>query len=72
MTVKEIMSKWPDRGVFARDIGITQSHANVMAVRDSIPSKYWNKVVSAAKKRGIIGISLRSLGRLAERKTKAA
>jgi hypothetical protein len=65
-TVNDVMAKWPTDSDFARDIGLKHpSHAQTMKVRGSIPAAYWSKIVAAAKARGIKGVTLEVLARIA-------
>lgn len=51
-TFSELIGLW---GIaqFAGDIGVTYSTANAMKQRNSIPAKYWARVVEKAAKRDI-------------------
>lgn len=80
MTVRELIDRWPDlpgvhagrrsagRSSFARDIGVPVTHVNTMIARNSIPPKYWEEVVQAAKRRKIAGVDFATLAQLAARK----
>ena len=61
MTHATIIAKWPSVADFARDLGLNYQTARFMKRRDSIPPRYWRKVVLAAKGRGIKGVSVESL-----------
>jgi hypothetical protein len=69
-SVKDIISLWPSAEVFSDDLGLKyRSHGRLMKRRDSIPVGYWDLVVSAAKRRGIDGVTLTTLVRAHARKT---
>jgi hypothetical protein len=57
-TYTEIIDRWPSLTTYAADIGVRYGTAQVMRYRGSIPAKYWKRVVSAAAKRGIEGVTL--------------
>jgi antitoxin VapB len=63
-TVGVLMGQWPSVAEFARDIGIKPSHAQVMKVRGSIPVDYWPATISAARARGIKGVTAELLMKL--------
>lgn len=65
---KAVIDAWADRAAFAADLGIKPSLANVWFHRDSLPSEHWNRVVSMATERGIKGVTLELLARLAAEK----
>jgi hypothetical protein len=49
-----IISLWPSAEHFAEDIGLKwPGHARVMRLRGRIPEQYREKVLAAAKRRGI-------------------
>jgi hypothetical protein len=50
-TVEELIGLWPSPSDFARDIGITANHAQVILVRGSISPEQWPKVLVAAQRR---------------------
>jgi hypothetical protein len=62
-TFADLIGTWP-RGIkdgrartsiqtFALDIGITDTHAQVMRFRNDVRPDYWPAVLRAAKKRGV-------------------
>jgi hypothetical protein len=57
-TYTEIIDRWPSLSTYADDIGVRYGTAQVMRYRGSIPAKYWKRVVTAAARRGIEGVSL--------------
>ncbi|WP_339862307.1 hypothetical protein [Paremcibacter congregatus] len=48
----EIISLWPSVGEFAADIGEKESTCRGWKLRNSIPAKYWQKIIVAAEGRG--------------------
>lgn len=60
---REIVSRWPSIAAFADDIGVAYETAKKMNQRSSIGRDYWLKVVEAAAKRGIDGISIELIAR---------
>jgi hypothetical protein len=62
MTVQEIIEKWPSASEMARDLGLRRpSHGTVIKMRGSIPVQYWTRLVAAAERRGIKGVTLEAL-----------
>jgi hypothetical protein len=57
-TYTEIIDRWPSLTTYAEDIGVRYGTAQVMRYRGSIPARYWKRVVAAAARRGIDGVSL--------------
>ncbi|MCJ7996663.1 hypothetical protein J5N58_06820 [Rhizobium cremeum] len=64
MTHAGIINFWPSLAAFAADIGVTYETAKAMRRRGSIPSGYWVRVVSAASRREIDGVSFERLAEL--------
>lgn len=48
-------------GAFAKTIGKPASHVRTMKARNSIPLEYWPKIVAAASRRQIRGVTYRAL-----------
>lgn len=65
---RDVIFLWPTAAEFGRDLGIGEVSARAMKNRNSIPSKYWDKVVKAAHERGIGDISLEALSKIASGK----
>lgn len=58
MTVSDIFDLWPSASDLARDIGLLrESHGTVMRHRGRIPVRHWPRLMEAAEKRGIEGLS---------------
>lgn len=61
---KDVIEKWPNISEFGNDIGVDDNHARTMKQRDSIPAKYWVRVVEGAQRRKIDGINHEVLAHL--------
>ena len=57
---------------FAEAISVAGFHAQSMKTRDSIPPAYWDDTVSAASERGISGITLKRMAKIARAKRRDA
>jgi hypothetical protein len=68
----DIINLWPSLAVFAEDLSMAYGTAKAMRRRNSIPSELWVAVVSAAAKRGIVGVDYETLARAVARPTLAA
>lgn len=66
-SISSLIDHWPTIGEFASEVGCGYEAARQMRRRDSIAPEHWQKVISAAKRRGISGVSL---GWLAETRAK--
>ena len=53
---------------FRNAMGLPDVNARQMKLRDSIPAGYWPRVVALAQERGIEGVDLETLARLAQEK----
>lgn len=62
---KDVIALWPTAAEFGRDIGIHEVSARAMKQRNSIPSKYWEKVIQSAENRGIMTITHELLAQFA-------
>jgi hypothetical protein len=61
-SVRDIINKWPSASEMARDIGLRRpGHGSMMKMRGSIALQHWPKLVEAAKRRGIKGVSFETL-----------
>lgn len=49
---RDVIDAWPSPAELAGDIGEKLYNVQKWRVRDSIPAKNWDAIVSAAKKRG--------------------
>lgn len=48
----EIIALWPSVGEFAKDVGQKETTCRGWKLRNSIPVKYWRKIVDSAKRKG--------------------
>lgn len=62
---RALIDMWPSLGDFATDVNLAYVTAKQMRRRNSIAPGHWPKVVAAAKRRRIDGISIEKLGTLA-------
>lgn len=69
---EDIINLWPTCADFGRDIGAKDVTARAMRRRNTIPGKYWNAVVDAARNRNFHNISLEVLSNIASGNTKPA
>ncbi len=58
MTFVVIIDRWPTISAFAEDTGVPYERARAWRLRNSIPSRYWDDVIAAAKAREIRGVDL--------------
>ena len=60
-----LIDSWPSFREFAEDLRLRNpSHGRVMKVRGRIPRAYWHDLVRAAKRRGMIDVSLEYLEKI--------
>lgn len=62
-----IISAWPSRRDLAADLAVDEGLVKQWQRRDSIPARYWHRLVEAASERQISGIDEQVLTRLAAR-----
>lgn len=65
---RPIIQKWPSPAEFGADLGIKDAHVRTFKMRDSIPADYWERIVEAAIKRGISGVTVAVLARIAAKR----
>lgn len=66
-TFASIIDAFGGYAKFARAIGVDKlGTVSAWKTRDSIPSSYWRRVVAAAEKEGVAGVSLEALSAIAE------
>ncbi len=58
---KPIFDKWPSTRDLASDMGVGADYAGILRRRDSLPAMYWMRLMAAAARRGIEGVSLEAL-----------
>lgn len=65
-----LIARWPSPSIrtFADDLGVAYVTAQMWKHRNSVPVEHWDRVIGAANKRGIDGITLEALQRLAVRR----
>ena len=69
-TVSDIIGAWPSRADCAEDVGVSEKLIVSWVDRDRIPAGYWRSLVSAAKRRGLDGVTYDRLARLYEQNLK--
>lgn len=60
-----LINLWPSLSDFADDIGVAYETAKAMRRRGSVPGGYWIRMVEAAQRRGIEGVTLRRIAEVA-------
>lgn len=66
MTTQQIIDRWGTLAQFARDVGVPYERAKQWRHRNSIPAKYWQRVIDSAQRREIAGIDLDVLFRASQ------
>jgi hypothetical protein len=69
----EIINAWPpsinprrtSMQLFAEDMALPYTHANLLRQRNSIPPKYWPRLIEKAKQRRVHGVNKQLLADLA-------
>lgn len=69
---QNIIDLWPSRIAFAEDIGVSPQAVTNMVTRDSVPARYWIKMVNSADRRCIGGINLATLAIAASKSESSA
>lgn len=64
----DLIAQWPSLVVFHEDLGVPYPTAAAMKQRGSIGSEHWARVVEAASKRGIEGVTVEMLAKFAEKR----
>lgn len=72
MTHADLINLWPSLSVFAEDIDVPYVTAKAMRRRMSIPAGYWTRMVDAASRRRICGVTLDGLAKAAALTREAA
>ena len=72
MTHATIIASWPSTAAFAVDVNVPYESAKAMCRRGSIPPCYWVRVVRAASRRGIVGVTFERLAELVATPMEAA
>jgi hypothetical protein len=63
-----LIDQWPTRAKFADDCGQPYGVVHQWYRRNSIPAEHWPVIITAAKRRGLKGISLQQLANLRKSK----
>lgn len=64
LSVRDIIEKWPSAAEMARDLGLRRpAHGAMMKMRGSIPSQHWPRLVDAAARRGLEGVTFETLAK---------
>jgi hypothetical protein len=63
-----IIDQWPSIAAFGRDIGVKDVTARAMRARDSIPPEFWTRLVVAAERRRLAGVTYELLAQIAARR----
>ena len=73
-SVSELIELWPEPRIanFGRDIGTTVEHAATIKKRNSIPVRFWPRVVEGAHGRSIPDVSYDLLVSLHQKQETAA
>lgn len=71
-TVEAVFKKFGGPAAFSRAIGIKPSAASEMKRRASIPVEYWQKLVAAAKERGVHELTYEKLVKLHSKQKESA
>lgn len=64
-TFRDVINAWPTLDDFASDIRVEPNTAKQMRTRNSVAAAYWPDMISGAKRRKIVGVSLEKLAALA-------
>ncbi len=60
-TVDEVISRWPTTESFARDLGVKGVTARAWKRRNQIPGRFWLRIETVAKNKGIVGLTTETL-----------
>lgn len=63
-TVASVIGRWSSIAAFASDLGCGYEAARKMRMRNSIPPKYWSRLINLAGWRGIDGVTADALVRV--------
>jgi hypothetical protein len=65
-TFTDLLMRWPSLSGIGRELGCSYDTVMAWKRRNSIPYEYWPALIASAKRLGILGISMNSLGEAAE------
>lgn len=68
VSFRDVIARWPNTRAFARDAGCSPTLVRQWRHRDSVPPRYWPRIVEGAARRGIILVDLKLLAHLAARR----
>lgn len=68
MTHVPIIDNWPTLAELADDLSIAYGTAKAMKRRGVIPSQYWELMIEASARRGIIGVTYEALAKAVSKK----
>ena len=67
LSFRDVIARWPNTRAFARDAGCSPTLVRQWRHRDSVPPRYWPRIVDGAVRRGIVLVDLKLLAELAAR-----
>jgi hypothetical protein len=62
---RDLILRWPSAEALAGDLGLLGVTVRQWGARNSIPPAYWPGVIASAAARGIPGVTLEAMARLA-------
>ena len=68
LSFRDVIARWPTTRAFARDAGCSPTLVRQWRHRDSVPARYWPRIVEGASRRGIVPVDLRLLAQLAAKR----
>ena len=71
-TFKEIIRLWPSCEALGADVGASGNTVRKWLFRDSVPGTHWASLVKSASERGITGVTVDLLAKIADRSRKDA
>ena len=70
-TIGELIERFGGAAKMAPEIGQSAATIRQWAARESIPGRYWQEIVDAARQRNVRGVTFAALAELAKRKAAA-
>ncbi len=58
---QEVMDRWPDLHTLAADVGVTWNTCRMWYTRGKVPVSYWKRLLAAARRRRITGVTAKYL-----------
>jgi len=68
LSFRDVIARWPTTRAFARDAGCSPTLVRQWRHRNSVPARYWPRIVEGAARRGIVLVELGLLAQLAARR----